>query len=115
MEPPAPRSLRRTPDRPRHRRSETVGPRAVETHTPSVGDELMPAKKPEPEITGPSLEPKPPVVTTSTVAAPVIRTGTQTIGAGWIVQGIGLWHIANLTDQQSVWLTAGLTVLLSFA
>lgn len=72
-------------------------------------------KKAEPEITGPSSEPKQPVVTTSTVAAPVIRTGTQTIGAGWIVQGIAIWNIAHLTDDQKIWLTAGLTVLLSFA
>lgn len=74
----------------------------------------MPTKKVA-EITGPSSEPKQPVVTTSTVAAPVIRTGIQGVGAGWLVQGIDLWNIANLTDDQQIWLLVGLTALLSFA
>lgn len=66
------------------------------------------------KVTGPSSEPKPPVATMGAVAAPVVRTGTQAIGAGWIVQGIGIWNLANLTDDQQVWLTVGLTALLSF-
>lgn len=75
----------------------------------------MPAKKPEPTITGPSSEPSPPVVTTGSVAAPVIRTGVQGIGAGWIVDAIDIWNLASLSDRQQVWLLVGLTALLSFA
>lgn len=74
----------------------------------------MPTKPKEPEITGPSSEPKEPVVVTGTVAAPVIRTGVQGIGAGWIVEGISVWHVAELSDRQTVWLLVGLTALLSF-
>lgn len=73
----------------------------------------MPKAKPE-TITGPSSEPTPPVVTTSTIAAPVIRTGVQSIGAGWIVDAIDIWNIANLSDRQQVWLLVGLTALLSY-
>lgn len=73
----------------------------------------MPAKKAE--ITGPSSEPKPPVAIMGSVTAPVVRTGAQAIGAGWIVQGIEIWNLAHLTDDQRVWLTVGLTALLSFA
>jgi hypothetical protein len=74
----------------------------------------MPTKK-QPAITGPSSDPKPPVVTTGSVAAPVIRTGVQGIGAGWIVDGIDIWNVAHLSDRQQVWLLVGLTALLSFA
>lgn len=74
----------------------------------------MPTKPKEPEITGPSSEPKQPVVTTGTVAAPVIRTGVQGIGAGWIVEAIDVWNLAELSDRQQVWLLVGLTALLSF-
>lgn len=73
------------------------------------------SKTAPPETTGPSSDPKPPIVTTSTIAAPVIRTGVQGIGAGWIVDGIDIWNLANLSDRQQVWLLVGLTALLSFA
>jgi hypothetical protein len=66
-----------------------------------------------PEITGPSSEPTPPVVTTGPIAAPVIRTGVQGIGAGWLIQGLAIWNLAELTDDQQVWLLVGLTALFS--
>lgn len=65
------------------------------------------------EITGPSSEPTQPIVITGAVAAPVIRTGMQGIGAGWIVQGFDIWNIAHLTNDQQIWLLVGITALLS--
>lgn len=75
----------------------------------------MPTPRKANTVTGPSSEPKAPIVTTGAVAAPVIRTGVQGIGAGWIVDGIDIWNVAHLTDRQQVWLLVGITALLSFA
>lgn len=74
---------------------------------------MVPPKKAQADVTGPSSGPKSPVVVTGTVAAPVIRTGIQGIGAGWVVDGIDIWNVAHLTDRQQVWLLVGLTAVLS--
>lgn len=74
----------------------------------------MPARKPEPEITGPSSEPKTPVVTLGPVSAPVVRTVGQAIGAKEILDGFQVWNIYEFTDAQFAWSMVVLTALLSF-
>lgn len=69
--------------------------------------------KPKPEITGPSSEPTPPVVTVGPVLAPVARTGLQGITANWLLDGFEVWNLVDLTDKQYGWSLVGLTVLFS--
>lgn len=75
----------------------------------------MPTKPKEPEITGPSSEPKKPLVQMGTVVAPVVRTATQGISANWLLDGLEVWNLVDLTDKQYGWSLVGLTVFFSWA
>lgn len=76
----------------------------------------LPAKKTVPvvqEVTGPSSEPTPPVLTLGAVSAPVVRTGTQLVAGSFIVEGLTAFGVP-LTDAQGKWLGVALTLAVTF-
>lgn len=74
----------------------------------------MPTKKTAPEITGPSSEPKEPMVTLGKIAAPVARTTGQGITAEFIIQGFEVFNIWNPNEAQHAWLVVAGTALMSW-
>lgn len=68
---------------------------------------------PDEGITGPSSEPKKPVMTLGPVSAPVTRTVFQGIGAKEVLEGFQVWDIYHFNDAQFAWSMVVLTGLFS--
>jgi hypothetical protein len=63
-------------------------------------------------LTGPSSEPRAPVITAGPVSAPVIRTGAQALSGAFIVEGIELF-VYDFPEEQTSWLTAAVSIALA--